>query len=143
MFNFYGQVNCVRSRKRKLKEVLNAILSEHSKTQGNIDYIFVSDKELLEINIKSLKHDFYTDIITFDYTEGQKLTGEIYISVDRVKENSKEFNQMFHVELARVIFHGVLHMVGYRDKTKTEKIEMRKQEDLYIKRYLKLFHVEQ
>lgn len=96
-------------------------------------YILVSDDELLKINQDHLKHDFYTDIITFDYSESHLINGEIYISMDRVKENSKgEFIR----EFIRVVVHGVLHMIGYNDKSEEEKTEMRLMENVWIEKLL-------
>jgi probable rRNA maturation factor len=143
MINFYGKSSCIRSRKRKIKAILKIIATEHQFKISSINYIFVDDKELLDLNIAVLKHNYYTDIITFDYTENEELEGEIYISIDRVKENARIYNQEFHVELLRVIIHGVLHMVGYSDKTKSKQAKMRRKEDFYINKHKELFHVEQ
>ena len=96
---------------------------------GKITYYFVSDEELLEINKAHLNHDYYTDIITFDYSTQRKLEGEIYVSIDRVKENGKNFSE----ELIRVISHGVLHMLGYKDKSEEEVKTMRGKEEEWIK----------
>jgi probable rRNA maturation factor len=143
MINFHGKDSCLRSRKTKTKGILEIIANEHKFKIDSIDYIFVTDEELLELNRSVLQHDFYTDIITFDYTEKKELEGEIYISIDRIKENANIYNQEFHVELLRVIIHGLLHMVGYNDKTKIQKTKMRQKEDFYLNKYNKLFHVEQ
>jgi probable rRNA maturation factor len=86
----------------------------------------------LEINIEYLKHNYYTDIITFNYVEGNIISGDLFISVDRVKENSTEFNTSLIKELYRVIFHGILHLIGYNDKTEEEQKIMRGKEDLYL-----------
>lgn len=101
---------------------------------GNLSYIFCSDKYLLGINQQYLNHDTFTDIITFDYTEkgSRALEGEIYISIDRVKENAKKLGVEFPVELHRVIVHGVLHLVGYKDKSEKDVKEMRRREDKYL-----------
>jgi rRNA maturation RNase YbeY len=95
---------------------------------GKITYYLISDDELLEINRKHLDHDYYTDIITFDYSTERKLEGEIYISVDRVKDNGEVFIE----ELIRVLSHGVLHMLGYKDKSDSEKVIMRTKENEWI-----------
>ena len=95
-------------------------------------YVFCSDEFLLEINKQFLDHDTLTDIVTFDYTEGKILNGEIYISTDRVADNAKDFNVDFDIELRRVIIHGLLHMCGYGDKTEDEKELMRAKEDEYL-----------
>lgn len=104
-----------------------------------LNYIFCDDDYLLKINQDYLQHDYLTDIITFDYVSGKNVSGDLYISIDRVKENAKEFNVSFENELKRVMVHGVLHLMGYSDKTETATVEMRAKEEEKIK----LFHVEQ
>lgn len=104
-----------------------------------IDYIFCDDVYLLEINVKYLDHDTYTDIITFDYSDGKKLSGDVFISIERIEENAKTYNVAFEVELHRVMTHGILHLLGYGDKSKEQSIIMRAKED----EKMKLFHVEQ
>lgn len=98
----------------------------------SLTYIFCSDSYLLKINQDYLKHDTYTDIITFDYSDGPALEGEIYISVERVKENAAKFKVEFENELARVMVHGLLHLAGYKDKGKAQKALMRKKEEAYL-----------
>ena len=114
---------------------------------GSLAFVFCSDVYLLDINKKFLNHDYYTDIITFPLSENEQvLEGEIYVSVDRVKENSSQFavrgpqskeksNDVFESELRRVMFHGVLHLLGLKDKTKAQKTEMRKMEDKWLKKF--------
>lgn len=136
MIGFQGQTNKVKGNIRALKTLVNKIAHDHGATILTIDYILVDDAYLLELNNTALNHDYYTDIITFDYSENNCLEGEIYISTDRVLENSRKFNVAFHVELARVIFHGVLHMVGYKDKNQNQKNKMRTAENKYIEEYL-------
>ncbi|WP_405330678.1 rRNA maturation RNase YbeY [Leeuwenhoekiella sp. LLG6367-2.1] len=97
-----------------------------------LGYVFCSDEYLLEINEQFLKHDTYTDIVTFDYTEGKLLNGEMYISTDRVAENADKFGVEFNTELRRVMIHGLLHMCGYGDKTEDEISLMRNKEDYYL-----------
>ena len=96
---------------------------------GDVTLIFCSDDYLLEMNRKHLDHDYYTDIITFDYSEENVIAGDLFISVDRVKDNANTQQEMFHVELLRVIVHGALHLMGYKDKSKEEEVLMRKKED--------------
>jgi rRNA maturation RNase YbeY len=103
------------------------------KRVGDISFIFCSDEYLLSVNRKYLNHDYYTDIITFDDVEGNVINGDIIISVDRVKENSIEFQTSFENEIHRIIIHGVLHLLGYKDKVKKDKILMTQKEDLYLK----------
>jgi rRNA maturation RNase YbeY len=106
---------------------------------GNLNYIFCNDAYLLNINQSYLQHDDYTDIITFDYTVGKVVSGDIYISIDRVSENSVSFEVSLRNELLRVMAHGLLHLMEYKDKEKEHIIEMRSKEDEKIK----MFHVEQ
>ena len=104
-----------------------------------LDYIFCDDAYLLEINMKYLEHDTYTDIITFDYTDGKNISGDVFISIDRVKENAKTFSVSFDTELRRVMAHGILHLLGYGDKSEDKAVIMRAKED----EKMELFHVEQ
>ena len=105
---------------------------------GDVNYIFCSDDYLLDINQQYLNHDTYTDIITFDYCEGEVLNGDIFISVERVRENAQKFEVSFQEELVRVMAHGILHLCGYKDKTKPQAAEMRKQEKWAIELYDKM-----
>ena len=114
------------------KDWIEKIIISEGKALGELGYIFCSDAYLIELNKKFLKHDTYTDIITFDYVEGNKISGEIYISVPRVKENSTSFQSAFKDEMDRVIAHGVLHLIGYGDHTAEEKELMRSREDYYL-----------
>ena len=99
---------------------------------GDLTYTFMSDADLLKLNIEYLDHDTFTDIISFDYTIGEIISGDIMISIDRVRDNAENLGLMFHVELLRVMAHGVLHYMGYKDKSDSEKKEMRSQEDIFI-----------
>lgn len=143
MITFNGDKKYIRGLSNQIRELVKQIAKDHQYTIKHIDYNFVGDEELLEINRQSLDHDFYTDIISFDYTEGDVIEGEIYISIDRVKDNAKQFKEKFHVELLRVLFHGVLHYVGYKDKTPKQKKIMREKEQHYITVFNNRFHVEQ
>ncbi len=118
--------------KKFIKEIVVRIFLDEAKKVNKINYIFCSDTYLLEINKKYLTHNFFTDIISFDLSEGEAVTGEIYISIDRVKENAIIHSASFRKELLRVIFHGVLHLCGYKDKKKSEITLMRKKEDYYL-----------
>lgn len=117
-----------------IRQWLKNVISQESATLGNINYIFMSDEQLLEKNIKFLKHDYYTDILSFQMNT-DPLEGDIFISVDRVKENAQSYNSTFQSELLRVIVHGLLHFIGYKDKSKEEIAEMRKKEDHYLSVY--------
>jgi len=118
--------------------ILNVIESEN-KILGEISYIFCNDNYLLNLNQQYLNHDTLTDIISFDYTEGELISGDIFISIERVKENAFELNIDFNEELKRVMIHGVLHYCGYKDKTVSEEEIMRQKENEKIL----LFHVKQ
>jgi probable rRNA maturation factor len=123
-------------RKSELKTWIKSVIEKEKHVLGNLNYIFTSDDSLLKINIDYLKHNTYTDIITFNYNEGKKVNGDIFISVDRVKENANKFEVSFEEELHRVIIHGVLHLCGYKDKSKADSELMRKKENLSL-RHLK------
>lgn len=110
------------------------VISSRNKILGNINFIFCSDDHLLEINKEYLNHDYYTDIITFDYTDRGIVSGDLFISLDRVKDNGKELNQPFINELNRVMVHGVLHLLGYKDSSDELKQEMRALEDECLKK---------
>jgi len=127
----------LRSR-AELKLFIAEILRKEGRKLSNLTYVFCDDDYLLNINRQHLKHDFYTDIITFDLSETNKLiTGEIYISTDRVRDNALQLSTSLNEELHRVIFHGALHLCGYRDKTREEERQMRQKEDFYLKLYFK------
>ena len=111
--------------------ISNILISE-KKTEGDVVLIFCSDEYLLEINKKHLNHNYYTDIITFDYCVENIVSGDLYISIDRVKENAKSFNDSFINELTRVVIHGVLHLCGYNDKTEADQKNMRNLENKYL-----------
>ncbi len=122
--------------KTKLKGWIVKTIEKKKRKAGDISFVFCSDTFLLEKNNEYLNHDTYTDIITFDYSKEdtkRPVSGDIFISIDRVKENANKFSKTFEDELHRVIIHGVLHLLGYKDKTKIAKAEMRKQEDLCLK----------
>ncbi len=116
----------------KYAELIPSLLPEQFRVK-KLRYILVSDNELLEINLKYLQHDFYTDIITFDYSKGKVLSGEIYISMERVEDNAE--GDVLN-ELLRVVSHGVLHLIGYKDKTDDDKITMRMMENMWIEKML-------
>ncbi|MBC7552951.1 MAG: rRNA maturation RNase YbeY [Taibaiella sp.] len=125
--------------KRKLSAFLDSLVQLHLEDikKTRLNYIFCDDDYLLVINKQYLDHDTLTDIITFDLSEGTTLVGEIYVSVDRVKENAKQFNVSYIDELHRVIFHGALHLCGFKDKKPEDEREMRTQEDKCLLNYKK------
>ena len=136
-----------RFLKIKNKKVIQAFITTIFKEEGvklaRLNYIFCSDSYLLKINQSFLEHNFYTDIITFDLSDTNKeVVSEIYISLDRVRENSLKLAIPFENEVYRVLFHGVLHLCGYKDKKKIDVQTMRKKEDYYLRRFREnLFHV--
>ena len=111
---------------------LKYAISKENKELGEINYIFCDDQYLLKKNQEYLQHDTFTDIITFDYTEKNRLSGDIFISIERVKENAITFAVPFDNELRRVIIHGVLHLMGYKDKSKEDAEKMRNKENFYL-----------
>jgi probable rRNA maturation factor len=116
-------------KKTALKSWISFIIQKEKKELGEINYVFMSDEELIKTNIEFLDHHTYTDIITFDYCEGELINSDIFISIDRVKENAKTFDTTFENELHRVMIHGVLHLCGYKDKSKKDAELMRKKEN--------------
>ncbi len=119
----------------KSKKWIKNTISKEGSQPGDITFIFCSDDYLLEINRQYLDHDYYTDIITFDYVEGDLISGDIFISVDRVRENAATFGVSFLNELNRIVIHGVLHLLGYKDKEPEEKELMTTKEDTYLLDY--------
>ncbi len=113
----------------QVKAWIREIIATHGKKAGDINYIFCSDSYLLKINEQYLNHDTLTDIITFDYNEKDVINGDIFISIDRVKENNQKFQTSLNNELGRVMAHGILHLLGFKDKKRVEKLEMRQKEE--------------
>ena len=111
---------------------LKKVIVTENKKPGEIVFVFCNDTYLLEKNIQFLKHDTLTDVITFDYCEGNKISGDVLISIDRVQENAEIFETVFLTELDRVMVHGLLHLLGYKDKTKKDAALIRSKEDFYL-----------
>ncbi len=124
-------------KKPTIKKWLPAVIRHEKSRCGKLSYFFCSDKFLLTLNKKFLEHDTYTDIITFDYSVGDEISGEIFISIDRVKENAGKFKESFEHELLRVMAHGVLHLCGYGDKSAAEKKIMRRKEQEAVNMFYK------
>lgn len=129
---FYEETNDLELDTRFFTDWLTELCASKDFSMGDVSLIFCSDEYLLELNKSALDHDFYTDIITFDYTSQSLVAGDLFISVDRVRENAREFKVGFLNELHRVVAHGVLHLLGYKDKSSDEEAEMRKQEELAL-----------
>jgi len=116
-------------KRRETTRWIKQVIEHFHKKLGVITYVFCSDEEILRINRQYLNHDYYTDIITFDYSEGDKLSGDLFISLETVKTNSEKYKTNFIEELHRVMIHGILHLCGYEDDTPKEKKVMRLKED--------------
>jgi len=133
---FFDNVSIRLRNRKKIKSLIEHLFKNEGKGLVRLNYIFCSDEILLEINRQHLRHDYYTDIIAFDLSEtNDQVIGEIYISVDRVKENAQKYGTLI-TELHRVIFHGALHLCGYNDKSKSQRQEMRKKEEKYLKNFM-------
>ncbi|WHF50774.1 rRNA maturation RNase YbeY [Chryseobacterium gotjawalense] len=116
----------------KTSEWLTKLITLEEKKVGKINYIFLSDEGLLKVNRDFLQHDYYTDIITFDYVKGKTISADIFVSLPRISDNAISHQKDFNSELHRVLAHGLLHLCGYKDKTDEEKSEMRNKEDFYL-----------
>jgi len=114
---------------------ISNVIEEENCNEGELNYIFCDDEYLHKINVEYLNHDTLTDIISFDYSVGKELHGDIFISIERVADNAKDFEVTFEKELQRVMIHGILHYCGYKDKTEDEKQEMRSKEELYMSKF--------
>jgi rRNA maturation RNase YbeY len=132
-FNYFSEKEQFKFRnKRATSNWLKNVIQSHSKVPGQINFIFCSDEQLLEINQTYLKHFYLTDVITFNYNINHFISGDIYISVDRISENALKFYVTFDVELRRVMVHGILHLIGFKDKTLADKKQMRNLENFYL-----------
>ena len=118
---------------RKAKIVLNEIISREKKKTGYLNIVISRDEEIRKINVQFLEHDYNTDVISFDYSEGNIVNGEIYISIDTVRRNSLNYNVSLNNEVIRVMIHGTLHLIGYDDKYINQKVEMQRMEDYWLK----------
>ncbi|WP_228853110.1 rRNA maturation RNase YbeY [Aegicerativicinus sediminis] len=132
MISFNYQTDFELNNEKAYSKWISNVIQNENASEGDINYIFCTDDYLLKINQDYLQHDTYTDIISFDYSVGKELHGDIYISVDRVKENSLLYGESFHSELKRVMVHGVLHYCGYKDKSPEDVSLMRGKEELYM-----------
>ena len=139
MIDFNYETEFTLDNEGSISKWISNVIKSEGKNEGEINYIFCDDEYLLKINQEHLQHDYYTDIISFDYTIGNEISGDIFISIDRVKDNAVEFNVAFEDELKRVIVHGVLHYCGFKDKSQADELTMRNKED----EKLAMFHVEQ
>lgn len=138
MINFNYETDFTLGDEQAFSDWLSAVIVSESKNEGEINYIFCDDEYLHKINVEYLDHDTLTDIISFDYSVGNELNGDIFVSVERVADNAKEFNVSFANELKRVLSHGILHYCGYKDKSDEDAQLMRAKEE----EKMKMFHVE-
>ena len=133
MISYFFEDTAFQFKKKTLNNKwLRLVAESEIRRVGQINIIFCSDNYILDVNQQYLQHDYFTDIITFDYCEGDRLSGDLFISVDTVRENSVEYGTEFDDELNRVIVHGVLHLIGYDDHNDSDIAEMRKKEDYYL-----------
>lgn len=130
---FFEDIKPLKIEKKAIREQIRFLITNEGKIPGNISVVFCSDDYLLNINEQYLGHDYYTDIVTFDYVEKSVISGDLFISVDRIFENAEKFETTFWKELYRVIFHGILHLTGYQDNNDEEISVMREKEDFYLK----------
>lgn len=128
---FFENIDIISLSDATKNWLINLIKNEQKKV-GEINYIFCDDEYLLKVNRDFLQHDYYTDIITFDYVKGKTIAGDIFVSLPRISENAETHSKDFNLELHRVLAHGILHLCGYKDKTKEEIKEMRNKEDYYL-----------
>ncbi len=128
---FFENINIISLSDATKNWLINLIKNEQKKV-GEINYIFCDDEYLLKVNRDFLQHDYYTDIITFDYVKGKTIAGDIFVSLPRISENAETHSKDFNLELHRVLAHGILHLCGYKDKTEEEIKEMRNKEDYYL-----------
>jgi probable rRNA maturation factor len=131
---FFEDIKPVKLQKKVLQNAIDFLVVNEHKSAGEVSVIFCSDDYLLKINEQYLNHNYYTDIVTFDYVENSVISGDLFISVDRVEENASQLGVSFDEELYRVIFHGILHLCGNNDKTNAEKEMIREMEDFYLEK---------
>ena len=132
MINYFFENTDSKNIHPKTSEWLENLIISENKKPGDINYIFCDDDYLLKVNQDFLDHDYYTDIITFDYVKGKTISGDIFVSLPRILENASILSQDFEKEFNRVLAHGILHLCGYKDKTEEEQIQMRAKEDFYL-----------
>jgi len=132
---FYDNVNFRLKESIKIRKLLEKVIKSENKSTDDLVFIFTNDEKIREINKEFIKHNWFTDVIAFDYCENKNIRGEIYISVDTVKLNARNYKVSLKSEILRVMIHGILHLCGYEDETKRKKLIMKDKEDLWIKKY--------
>lgn len=138
MISFFYETDFKINKPRSWKNWLKESIHQEGFTIGDVNYIFCDDEYLLQINKEYLQHDYYTDVIGFQYSEGKELSGDIYISIERIKDHAEVNKIEFKNELARVVIHGVLHFMNYKDKSEKEAQKMREMENHYISKIINL-----
>lgn len=136
MISFNYETEFELSNEGEYTKWISETISEEGCKEGELNYIFCDDEYLHKINVEFLDHDTLTDIISFDYSVGKELHGDIYISIERVEDNAKDFDVEFKEELKRVMIHGILHYCGYKDKTDDDALQMRSKENYYISKFV-------
>jgi probable rRNA maturation factor len=134
---FYDDINFRIKRSKQIKNLIERVIRKRKKIPGDLNFIITGDIKIRELNFKYLKHDYFTDVIAFNYSEGKIIKGEVYISIDTVKRNSIDYKVSLNQEILKVLIHGTLHLCGLNDKTKDEKILMSKIEDKWIVEFMK------
>jgi len=129
---FYDETSFRVKDWKKTVKIIRKVIAKEERISGDLSFIITNDTSLKEINIEFLEHDYFTDVISFNYNDGNVISGEVYISLERIKENALNYNVSLKEEVLRVIIHGVLHLVGFNDSTEEERGEMKKMEDFWL-----------
>lgn len=134
---FYDDINYRLKGSGKIKKFLEKVILAENKVPGDLNFIFTNDEKMLEMNVGFLKHDYYTDVISFVYNKGDQITGEVYISIDTVKRNALLYKVKLNEETLRVLIHGTLHLCGYSDGTKEERKRMEEKQEMTLEKFRK------